>query len=145
MILFLLYLDLLKDFYAVIILFCRQFLYAVLKGSTYRVRDLGSAELRQVTRDQMKVNFSFPREDKKSSLVPPLPRLATQGESAKAVTDAVADVLSFSAKQDAEPQALSEPGEPDSVAMAPLDLAEPTPLLEGRYGLRPVAARRAGL
>ena len=110
---------------------------------TYRVRDLASAEQRQVTRDQMKViDLPAPQGDEEGGSVPPLPRLATQGKSAEAATNAASDAIEV-ADEDTEPQALSEPHEPDPVAMAPLDSDEPTPLPEGRYGLRPVAVRRA--
>ena len=110
---------------------------------TYRVRDLVSAEQRQLTRDQFKVvdlpaRFGSPSDPNKSFL----PRLVVADEAVhtlEAVPDAVEKAPDVSLEEVPPPPIEGNSGQQVSSPVAEEPAAEP----ETRYGLRPVAVRRA--
>ena len=104
-------------------------------GATYRVRDLASAQQRQLTRDQVKViDLSGTAGDGIYQDVSGLPRLV--------IPDVGHSRVGAHSRAEAEPQPedlLPEEWNvsPDDVPLATGEEREPAP--ESRYGLRPAA------
>ena len=110
---------------------------------TYRVRDLVSAEQRQLTRDQFKVVELPPRFE-----APPgpndsfLPRLIVSDEAvhvSESAPDEAHEALDVSLEDTPLPATEGNYEQQESSPVTEEPAAEP----ETRYGLRPVAVRRA--
>ena len=110
---------------------------------TYRVRDLVSAKQRQLTRDQFEVvelpsRFGSPNDPNKSFL----PHLVVADEAVhtlEAVPDAVDEAPDVSLEEVPPPASGGNNGQQVSSSVT----EEPAAESETRYGLRPVAVRRA--